>query len=225
MAYTRFAQRAMGLACFLAPTLFLLAFLVYLPKLAPGYLFAPPEQAHASLNRLEFNFISYEANILLIPAFFALTYVVGQRAPRLAIACVVMGLYGLAVLITSANLDVNFSIATQAGTPVEWDFFQKNGPNALQLVMGLPIVLYFLANILLGVGVFRTGALPRWLGAVLIVAGLFQFDTMGPNMMRVPMLTGTLAAMGLLIVYGHVGLRLWRGEAETPIMRAERVMA
>jgi hypothetical protein len=39
------------------------------------------------------------------------------------------------------------------------------------------------------------------------------------------MLTGLLSALCLLVVYSIVGLRLWRGEAETPIMQAERATA
>jgi hypothetical protein len=100
-----------------------------------------------------------------------------------------------------------------------------SGPDALQLLIGLPIVLYFIANILLGIAVLRTGALPRWSGVLLIAFALLQFDSTGPQPSGLPLLTGLLASLCLLVVYSIVGLRLWRGAAETAIMELYRPTA
>jgi hypothetical protein len=226
MTYTRLAQRAMALACFLAPMLFLIHFIVHALALAPHYFMAPPKLVQASEHQLYSEFIGYWSAVLLIPAFFGLTYVVGQRVPRLAIVCAVMGLVGMVVLVCGSYLNVNVAIATQAGRPMEWDFFLNlGGPSPLQLIMGLPILLYFIANIILGIGVLRTGALPRWSGALLIAAGFLMFDWTGPQLSGVPLITGSLAAICLVIVYALVGARLWLGQGEAQAAEVRRAVA
>lgn len=253
MAYTRLAQRAQALACFLAPACLLLAYIMLAARiglLAKGSLF------NDSSFKLEHAFWGYWGFLLLIPAWFALTHQVGQKSPRLAVICAAVALFGLGAAITGAFLDMNVAIAVRDGFPMNWDFFVNTdslnigqvvettpvmtgvclragkivrcgpaGPGVEQLLMGLPLVLYFLSNIVLGIAILRTGALPRWSGGLLIAAVLLGFDSTGPQPSGVPMLTGLLSTLCLVVVYWLVGLRLWRGEAETPIMRTERAMA
>ncbi|MGQ0602977.1 MAG: hypothetical protein ACT4QE_14940 [Anaerolineales bacterium] len=228
MAYTRLAHRAQSLACFLAPALFVLAALMFIARLGPSGLFAGSAVFIDTGNKLEYAFYSYEAPLLMIPAMLALTSIVGQRLPRLGVMCTVLALFGLGTLIGVNYLNINMAIATRAGFPMTWDFFAnfgEPGPSSEQLITGLPIMLYFLVNPLLGIGILRTGVLPRWLGALLFVAGLLQFDSNGPQVSGLPLLTGLLAGLCLMVVYAFVGLRLWRGEAETPIMQAQSATA
>lgn len=255
MAYTRLAHRAQALACFLAPVLFVLAFLLVVARLGPASLFAEPAVFNDSENALEHSFSAYWAHLLMVPALFALAHLVGQKSPRLAVTCAVIALFGLGQLIASNELGMHVSIAVRNGFPMNWDFFIGDGfsatepagtqhlmegvclrngnivrcgpvgPSAAQLLTGLPILLYFIALILLGVGVLRTGVLPKWAGVLLIAAALLQFDSQGPQPSGLPVLTGLLSALCLLVVYSMVGLRLWRGEAKTHIMQGQRAMA
>ncbi len=255
MAYTRLAHRAQALACFLAPALFVLGSLLFVARLGPAGLFAGREVFNDTENKLEYMFFAYEAHLLMIPALFALAHFVGQKSPRLAVTCAALALFGLGSLIVNAYLELSVATAIRGGFPMNWDFFVGDtisatepvgtqhlmegvclrngnivrcgpvGPAPVLLFVGLPILLYFIAHILLGVGVLRTGVLPKWAGVLLIAAPLLQFDSNGPQPSGLPLLTSLLGALCLLVVYSLVGLRLWRGEAETPIMRAERVTA
>lgn len=252
MAYTRLAHRAQGLACFLAPALLVLAYVLLATRAGSSGLFAKGSVFNDSSLKLEHAFVGYWAFLLLIPAFFALAHFVGQKSPRVAVICAAAAVFGLGPHITGAFLDANVAIAARDGFPINWDFFinvdSLNGGQAVettqvmtgvclragkivrcgpmgisveQLVMGLPILLYFLAHITLGIAILRTGALPKWVGGLLIASSLLHFDSTGPQPSGVPLLTGLLSALCLLTVYSLVGLRLWRGEADTPIMQAQ----
>jgi hypothetical protein len=256
MAYTRLAHRAQALACFLAPTLCVLAFLLFVAHLGPAGLLAGRAVFNDSINKpVNSELLLYEAHILMVPALFALAHLVGQQSPRLAVTSAVMALFGLGTVIAASYLGVHVTTAIRSGFPMNWDFFIGDGfsatepagtqhliegvclrngnivrcgptsPAPVLLFVGLPILLYFMAHILLGIGVLRTGALPRWAGVLLIAAALLQFDSNGPQPSGLPLLTGLLSGLCLLVVYGLVGLRLWRGEAETPIIQAHRATA
>jgi hypothetical protein len=242
MAYTHLVHRAQALACFLAPVLFVVAFLLFWLHLGPSGLLAGSAVFNeTSNNPAHFHFLMYEALILMIPAVFALTHLVGQTLPRLAATCAILAVFGLAAPIASHYLVLNVATAVQGGFPMNWDFFVgdsfsssepvgteqlmegvclRNGkivrcgapaPKAILLFAGLPILLYFLVHVLLGAGVLRTGALPRWSGVLLIAAGLLHFDSTGPQPSNLPLLTGLLSGLCLLVVYSMVGLRFWRG--------------
>lgn len=242
MTYTRLAYRAQGMACFLAPALSMLAWLLLAANY--GSLLIAPALMNDSSNQIAWNLVSYWAYLCLIPAFFGLAHLVGQKSPNVAIICVALALLGFGVLITAHGRGLDVGIAIRDGFPINWDFFvnmdsinpgestteqliegvclrnQKivrcgePGPSIEQLIVGLPLMLYFLANILLGVAVLRTGVLPRWSGLLLIAAGLLQFDSNGPQPSGLPLLTGFLAALCLLVVYVLAGWRLWQGQAE-----------
>jgi hypothetical protein len=248
MTYSRLAHRAQGLACFLAPALAVLAWLLLAAHY--GSLLIVPIVMNNSSNQIAWNFFGYWAHLLLIPAFFGLAHLVGQKSPKLAVTCTILALLGLGTLITSHMRGMDVGIAIRDGFPINWDFFinvdstvvgapalgqptnnetliegvclRNNkivrcgalGITTEQMIVGLPIMLYFLANILLGVSIIRTGALPKWSGVLLIAAALLQFDATGPQPSGLPLLTGFLAALCLLLVYPLAGLRLWRGQVE-----------
>jgi hypothetical protein len=245
------AQRAQALACFLAPALFVLAYILHAARI--GLWASAPVFNDGDL-KLEFALVEYWASLLMIPAWFALAQLVGQKAPRLAVICAVLGLAGLGPFITGAFLDLNVAVVVRNGFPMNSGFFinadwlntgaeitqvmpgvcqqagrivlcGSPGVSAEQLLVGLPIVLYFIANLMLGVAVLRGGVLPRWSGVLLIAFALLQFDSTGPQLSGVPLFTGLLAALCLVAVYWRVGLRLWRGAAETAIMELHRPTA
>jgi hypothetical protein len=248
MTYTHLAQRAQGLACFLAPALSVLAWLLLAAHY--GSLLIVSTIMNDSSNQIAWNFVAYWAHLLLIPAFFGLAHLVGQKSPKLAVACAALALLGLGTLISQHKENLDVGVAIRDGFPINWDFFinadstvvgapafgqptnnetliegvclrnskivrcGELGPRVEQLIVGLPIMLYFLANILLGVAVLRSGVLPRWSGVLLIAAALLHFDATGPQPSGLPLLTGFLAALCLLVVYPVAGLRLWRDQLE-----------
>jgi hypothetical protein len=229
-----------------------LAYLLYVFQPSPSGLFVGRVTFNQTVNsQTSFHYLLYFALILMIPAVFALTYLVGQKSPRLAVTCAAMALFGLAAVLAAHFLQLHIATAIQSGFPMNWDFFLgdsfgtsepagteqlmegvclRNGwivrcgaprLNPILMVAGLPILLYFLAHILLGVAVLRTGALPKWAGALLIAAALLHFDSTGPQPSNLPVLTGLLSSLCLLVVYCLVGLRLWSGKADIPLIQAQ----
>jgi hypothetical protein len=221
MTYAQLARRATALACFLGPTLIILGVILYVARPGSPGLFADEAAINLWANNVELMTLSYFGHILLIPAFFGLTALVGQRMPRLAITAAAMGLLGLAAIISFAYQGLNIASAARNGAAISWDIFTQNGVTAAQLAAGLVHLLYHLAKIVLGVGILRTGVLPRWAGGLLILAGVLHFDSQGPGMLGVRVLTLLLTGLCLLAVYAVVGGRLWRGdEATTPARQA-----
>lgn len=224
--YTHLARRLTALACFLGPALLLLGSILYVVQPASGGLLADPETFNDPIHKLEWAFSGYFGHILLLPAFFALVARVGQRMPLLAITCAAMGLPGLAVAISSQNHEVSLATVDRNGMDVSWlTLVPSSGPSAAQLIVGLPIILYFLSMVILGIGVLRSSALPRWSGVPLILAGLLQFDATGPQPSGTPLLTWLLAALCLGLVYSQVGLLLWHGEPTTEASSQTRAIS
>lgn len=214
MTYAHLARRATALACFLGPALSILGVILYLARPGSPGLLADEAAFNIQANNVELVALGYFGHILLIPAFFGLAALVGQRQPRLAITAAAMGLLGIAAVVGVNYQAVSIASAARSGVAIAWDIFYQNGVSAAQLAVGLIHLLYHLAKIALGVGILRTGALPRWAGALLIVAGLAQFDSIGPGMAGARVLMLLLASLCLLAVFAQVGARLWRGEGE-----------
>lgn len=200
MTYSRMAQRAAGVACFLAPAAWLTATLFQVAGSNPGSGIA-----------------NYYFGLLLMPAFYALTFVVGKQTPRLALVCAVMGTLGIPVIITSGYIELATSIVSQqTGTHMGWDFFLNQAGDMLWilLIVGLPITLFFLSQIILGGSILRTGVLPRYVGALLIAYAILNFvHTAGPVKSGIALLPGILSAVCLLAAYSVLGIHLWRGDA------------
>lgn len=214
MTYPRMVQRATAIACFLGPALLILGSALYTTRPSGGGIFAGSELFNDPINKLEWVLCSYFGSLLILPAYFRLVAMVGERMPRLAMTAAPMGLLGIASLISGHNYEVSLATVDRAGIDVSWlTLIAPSGPSAAQLLVGLPIVLYFLSLLLLGYGVLRSGALPRWAGVPLIAAGLLQFDSAGPQPSGLPLLTWLLAVLCLALVYALVGARLWRGES------------
>lgn len=96
MAYTRLAHRAQALACFVAPALLALAYIMLAARIG---LFAKGSQFNDGSLKLEYALLGYWASLLLIPAWFALVYLVGQKSPRLAVICATIALFGFGPVI------------------------------------------------------------------------------------------------------------------------------
>jgi hypothetical protein len=225
MTYARFVQRAQALACILAPSFYILAAISFIVQHGPASLFASRDAFNYTLSRVAYSLFSYEAHLLMIPAFFALTTVVGQRLSRLTSVGAVMAFLGLGTLVGANYQSVHVEVAERGGLDISWDFYMQSGIAVEVLLIGLPIILYFLANILLGIGILRSGAMPRLSGVLLMAAGLLQFDSNGPQLSNLPLLTGLLAGLCLLVVYSSVAARLWRSENQTPAMEVGESVA
>lgn len=90
--------------------------------------------------------------------------------------------------------------------------FAQHLPAMMQsylLVFMVSLLLYLVGPILLGVAIWRSGALPRWAGAVLIAGNLLQYG----NMFGVGILHNIgVAIFGIAL--GWLGYAIWQRVAE-----------
>lgn len=254
MSYTRLAHRAQGLACFIAPALLALAFLQLAARYGSLFVGgAIMNDTRNQLEYHFFGYWAYLLMIPALFALAYFVGQKSPRLAVMCAVFALLGL-GAGVAQSKEQVDVAVSIrdgfpinwdffinidSTQVGETLNTEQLMEGvclrggrivrcgppGTSVEQLILGLPVLLYFIAHILLAVGIVRTGALPKWSGLLLIAAALLNFDSTGPQPSGVPLLTGLLSALCLLVVYSMVGLRLWRGEAEAPIMQGQRALA
>lgn len=158
MTYPFLARRATALVCVLGPALLILGSILYTVQPGSGGLFADLETFNDPIHKLEWALCGYFAYILLVPAFLALVAMVGQRMPLQAMTCAALGLPGFAAGISASYVEVSLATVDRSGVDMSWmTLYPSTGPTAAQLLVGLPIVLYFLSIIILGIGVLRSG--------------------------------------------------------------------
>ncbi|MGF1473789.1 MAG: hypothetical protein ACFB50_18865 [Rubrobacteraceae bacterium] len=148
--------------------------------------------------------IQVYAMFLFIPVVLGLSRLLWARAPRLAVAgrllaifgCVGGVGYGVARAFQAAAEQAGLGEAALAELARIYDF-------GLPLILNLPGVIFPLSMALLGVALWRTRAVPAWVGLLLALAGV------GFPISRIPELQLLYyVADGLFIAsLGWIGLR------------------
>lgn len=107
------------------------------------------------------------------------TYLASSRAGRMGLVAMVVTVFGNTLLLTWAG------VSTFA-TPVEGQAYLAGieeyhelptslAVTAQMATMGVSILLGFVGNVLLGVAVWRSGALPKWAGALWAFAPVLMY--------------------------------------------------
>jgi hypothetical protein len=147
-------------------------------------------------------FLSVLGVIFAIFGVFALgTYLATSRAPRLGLVAMVITVLGSALLLVV--LGVSTFSAPEQGQAILAGMDTNELPSSVadtaQALTGLVyIVLGFIGNILLGVAIWRSGTLPKWVGALwaaahlLIYLGQAYAATIGPASTPPSVLVGAL---------------------------------
>ena len=110
--------------------------------------------------------------ILAIFGVFSLgTYLATSRAGRLALAAMVVTVAGQAILLVPAVMSTFATPAIgRAYLAGETGVMRIEIPAAMTVCFLLGLLLAFVGNLLLGVAIWRSKTLPRWAGALWIVA-------------------------------------------------------
>ena len=120
-------------------------------------------------------FASILGTILVIFGTFALSaYLATSRAGRMGLTAMVVAVLGTALFLTVGGVST-FAVPEQGQAHVLGIDEYREMPTILaetvmMATMGVGMLLMLVGNVLLGVGVWRSGTLPRWAGA-LWVAG------------------------------------------------------
>ena len=146
--------------------------------------------------------------ILVIFGTFALgAHLAGTRAAR-------SGLVGMVLAVFGQSIFLFFGGVSAFGSPMEGQAYlagmnlgelpQSTAGNVQNLVLLLAILLCLVGNVLLGIAVWRSGSLPRWAGALWIVAALLMYPfgivlgalTTGATPVTVPIGAGLVTVAG-----------------------------
>ena len=118
--------------------------------------------------------------IFAIFGVFALgTYLAGSRAGRLGLVAMVITVLASALFLTVGG--VSTFAAPEEGQAVlagveEYESLPPIFANTVfAATFVLSVVLLFVGNLLLGIAVWRSGALPKWTGALLAGAAVFMY--------------------------------------------------
>jgi hypothetical protein len=211
-AYDQLLLRAMAVACLLFPLLYLGSAVFY--ALDPGTFFPEPYEWMGG-NDVEQYGLLWLAWYAGLAAILGVSRLLKEAQPRLAAWA--------ALLVFIGGL-------TQVGF-----MLQMLGRNALRRVpfetyhtvllidqspvyiWSLSVLLWMIGLVMLGIGVWRSAVLPRWVGALLVVGTLAFFMWQGPGgavSSVIPLIGFPLGALCFLLAFPVVGWTLWRNVTE-----------
>ena len=203
--YQTLQQKMLGLAFILGPLLFVIG--------AAAYVMGIGLTPFGTDSWVDAIFITY-GGLVMIPVYFELARILGQRAPIVGIICAVAGLcWGLFAMpatlkltqIDIINAGLNESIWTVSGSYAGWT----------PLFIG--IALLHLTPLLFGIGFLWKGGIPRWAAGLLIVGGIFLAIGVGGGAEIVFWQTGIvypLSTLAFLAALAPIGLRYLAGGSQ-----------
>jgi hypothetical protein len=208
--YEKWLTRVTGFAFVLGPLLFIVASVVWLLEIGVH------EQGEESATE---GIIMAYAIICFVPIFLALSNIVGPHAPRLAIFCAVGGTVSVMAGVTAGLARVFEGVILEQGGTLDEDIWAiVSGPELVWIsILGL---VFPLVVILLGIGLWRSGEVPK-LSAGLFAAGgvLFFLAQAGEVAMEV-----TYPLMGIcwLVALAPLGWQRMQLKLNSTTQRAQQ---
>ena len=159
--YQTLQQKALGLAFILGPLLMMIGSAAYVLGIG-----LTPFGTDSWVDAI---FITY-GGLVMIPVYFELARILGQRAPIFGIICAVAGLsWGLFVIPSTLKL-VQMDIINAGLNESIWAI---SASSAGWSPMFIGVALLHLTPILFGIGFLWKGGIPRWAAGLLIVGAIF----------------------------------------------------
>jgi len=164
--------------------------------------------------------------IFAIFGTFALgAYVARSRAGRLGLVAMVLTVLGTALFLPGMGVSTFASPAEGQAYLAGIEEFRKLPSSFADTMFGatslLVILLLFVGNVLLGLTIWRSGALPRWAGALWAAApvlmyplGLVYAVTLGSNSTPPTVLVGALL---IVVSGGWMALSVLRGPSTASV--------
>lgn len=207
-SYERMVRRGMAVACFLFPLLFLVAAVFHLAGSREYY----QNIGWVSSNEAQVHGYSWLAWYAGIPAMLGVVRLIQDKMPRLAFWSAVFVLIGGMSQLAEHRALFNFALLRQVGLEVYWNTPHSVAPPIY--FWAITVVLWMIGLIQLGIGVWRTGVLPKWVGALLQGASLGVFLAQGPTGLvpAIPPIAFQVTNICFLLAFPMVGMKLWRGE-------------
>jgi hypothetical protein len=209
--YERLMRKGMSVACFLFPALYLLSALLF--ALDRGEFVEAPVSSWAGGNDVQLYFVASLAWFAGIPAMVGVARLLKDEMPRLAFWSVVFVFIGGLNQFSEEKVALQHALLRELGLEVYWNTVEIS--QFPPMVVGITVVLWMLGLTMLGLGIWRSGVLPRWVGGILALGALSFFLYQGPGgiVREIPPLAYVAAGICFLLAFPVVGLRLWQPEA------------
>lgn len=210
-AYERIINGSMAVASFLFPLLYLGSAIFFLTD--PGAFYPEPYEWMGGNDVEQFSLL-WLAWYAGIPAMLGVASLLKRARPQLAgWAAVYLTIGGFTQTGFTLQMLQRAALKRVPFEPYHTMLLIDQSP---VYVWALSVMLWMAALVMLGVGIWRTGVLPRWTGALLVIGTLGFFLFQGPGGLLspvVPLIGNGVAALCFLLAFPVVGLRLWRGSA------------
>jgi hypothetical protein len=200
----------MALACFLFPLLYLISAFYYLTDHGE---FMPAVYSWISSRDPEILGFRWLAGIAAIPAWLGAALLLKNQRPRLAFWSTVFVYVGGLSQAAVDRVGFELALLRQLGFDIHY--------NTTMEVMGpigfyaLTVLLWMIEMVMLGIGFWRTGLLPKWASVALALAGPAYFAFQGPpTTPTIPLIAYQLAGLCFLLAFPLIGWRLWRSAAD-----------
>ena len=208
-SYERMVQRGMAVACFLFPLLFLVAAVFYLTGSREFYQDIGSWINSNDVSTHGYGWLAWYAGL---PAMIGVAWLLKEKMPRLAFWATLFTFIGGMSQVSVYRAGFEQALLRLQGFEIYWNTPQLGAPPIY--FWAITVILWMIGLVLLGIGVWRTGVLPRWVGGLLVLSGLAFFAYQGPGgiVPAIPPIALQVANVCFLLAFPMVGLRLWRGE-------------
>ena len=142
------------------------------------------------------------------------TQLLKYKMPRLAFWSAVFVFLGGLSQIAVNRVAMELALLRRLGFEIYWNttqmFLHPIG------IWEFTVLLWMIGLVILGIGIWRTGVLPKWVGGLLALAGLAFFAYQGPGGLvpAIPPIAYQVTGLCFLLAFPVVGWRLWQLEED-----------
>jgi hypothetical protein len=159
--YQSLQQKVLGLAFIVGPLLLAMGMVIYLLGIE--------RSLDGTASWVEGIFMAF-GGLIMVPVFFELARILGQRAPIFGIICAVAGLSWALNIVAAAAKLIQMDIINAGLNESIWNVIGAT-PGWIPIFIGM--VLGLLTPLFLGVAFLWKGGIPRWAAVLLILASIF----------------------------------------------------
>jgi hypothetical protein len=203
--YQTLQQKILGLAFILGPLLLMIGSAAYVLGIG-----LTPFGTDSWVDAI---FITY-SGLVMIPVYFELARILGQRTPIFGMICAVAGLsWGLFGVPATLKL-IQIDIINAGLNESVWAISPSYG-GWTPIFVG--VALLHLTPLLFGIGFLWTGGIPRWAAGLLIAGAIFLVIGVGGGediAWWQTSIFAPLSTLAFLVALAPIGLRYLAGDSE-----------
>jgi hypothetical protein len=203
--YQSLQQKVLGLAFILGPLLLTMGAVIYLLGIE--------RSPDGTTSWVEGIFMAF-GMLMMVPSYFELARILGQRAPLFGILCTITGLGWAVAIVPAVARLIQVDIINAGLNESIWNVIGKH-PGWVPLFIAIGLGMF--TSLFLGSGLLWRGGVSRWIAVLLILAPIFFFLGQGEGeniaWWRVNIFY-PLACLTWLAALAPIGVRYLAGESQ-----------